>query len=702
MPEADPAHYVRGQYDGYRDIDGVAPDSTTETYAAMRLEIDNWRWSGVPFFIRTGKRLPVTQTELRLVFKRPPRLGFQPRHAPPPEPNQLVVKLDPTTGVRLLARGAARRRARSRSRSSLDMEFAEEGGEGPTPYEVLLHAAMLGDSTRFTRQDGVEEAWRVMQPLLDAPPPVHPYAQGHLGPGGGGPAHGRPRPLARALDRAHERLRRHRDRQRGGRRHARAPSRARRASASCCSSAATGCRASRRTGRPRDVFVDNRYVSRGHVVRRRGQAVPAAGALLRRRRDEALRRRAVPPARGGLRRAAPPRRASRPPGRSPTTRWSRTTRSAEQLYQVHGARGEDPTEPPASAPYPFPAGRATSRASSSSPTTSRPPGCTRSTRRAACCSTSATCRTAAACGARRATASRAWCTRKSDAEVLGVRPALEHAERDADDRTREAVRLETDAAGRAVTGVVVERDGARETFTADLVVVVLRRREQRPAAAARRRTTSIRTGSPTAPTRSGATTCSTTARPCSRCRASRTRRCSRRRSGSTTSTSAAPDFEFPLGNIQMVGKSAAEMYRGEKPLADAAGARVDARGGRAPRGRLLALDRGPAATREPRDAAPPTAASRSRYTADQRGAEAAAAARAQVAARAPRHAPAPPDPPPRVPQERDPGRRLRPSGGHVPLRRPIRRARCSTATAAPTSSTTSTSSTRASSRASGR
>ena len=76
IADADPAHYVRGQYDGYLDIDGVAPDSTTETYAALRLEIDNWRWSGVPFFIRTGKRLAATQTELRLVFKQPPRLGF--------------------------------------------------------------------------------------------------------------------------------------------------------------------------------------------------------------------------------------------------------------------------------------------------------------------------------------------------------------------------------------------------------------------------------------------------------------------------------------------------------------------------------------------------------------------------------------------------------------------------------------------------
>ena len=75
--EADPANYVRGQYDGYLGIEGVAPDSTTETYAALRLDIENWRWAGVPFFIRTGKRLPATQTELRLVFKRPPRLGFK-------------------------------------------------------------------------------------------------------------------------------------------------------------------------------------------------------------------------------------------------------------------------------------------------------------------------------------------------------------------------------------------------------------------------------------------------------------------------------------------------------------------------------------------------------------------------------------------------------------------------------------------------
>jgi len=180
MPAADPAHYVRGQHDGYRTIEGVAADSTTETYAALRLEIDSWRWSGVPFFIRTGKCLPVTQTELRVVFRHPPKLGFA-GWTRMPEPSQLVVKLDPSTGIRL-AVDAQRHEAVEPEQIHLDMEFAQEGGEGPTPYEVLLHAALIGDSKRFTRQDGVEECWRVMEPLLEHPPPVHPYAKGSWGP----------------------------------------------------------------------------------------------------------------------------------------------------------------------------------------------------------------------------------------------------------------------------------------------------------------------------------------------------------------------------------------------------------------------------------------------------------------------------------------------------------------------------------------
>jgi glucose-6-phosphate 1-dehydrogenase len=178
---AEPAHYVRGQHDGYRKIAGVAADSTTETYAALRLDIDNWRFAGVPFFIRTGKLLPHTLTELRLVFKHPPRLGFHLTDGRHPEPDQLVIRLDPTTGVRFLL-DAHRADAPGPEAITLDMEFAQEGGEGPTPYEVLLHAAMRGESSRFTRQDGVEQTWRIMQPLLDSPPPVHPYAPGTWGP----------------------------------------------------------------------------------------------------------------------------------------------------------------------------------------------------------------------------------------------------------------------------------------------------------------------------------------------------------------------------------------------------------------------------------------------------------------------------------------------------------------------------------------
>ena len=178
---------MRGQYDGYRDIDGVAPDSTTETYAAMRLEIDNWRWSGVPFFIRTGKHLPVTQTELRLVFKRPPRLGFHVAARARPSPTS-----SSSSSTRRPASGCCSRRSAATPASpeqiSLDMEFAAEGGEGPAPYEVLLHAAMQGDSTRFTRQDGVEEAWRVHAAAARRAAAGAPLRQGHRG--------GRRRPTA--------------------------------------------------------------------------------------------------------------------------------------------------------------------------------------------------------------------------------------------------------------------------------------------------------------------------------------------------------------------------------------------------------------------------------------------------------------------------------------------------------------------------
>jgi glucose-6-phosphate 1-dehydrogenase len=179
--DADPKRYVRGQYQGYRDIDGVAKGSQTETFAALRLEIDNWRWSGVPFFIRTGKRMPVKQTEVRLVFKHPPKLAFIPLHGRRPEPSQIVIRIDPGTGVQMVL-DAQRADQPGAHAIHLDMDFASQGGEAATPYEVLLHAALIGDATAFTRQDSVEESWRILQPLLDSPPPVIPYEVDTWGP----------------------------------------------------------------------------------------------------------------------------------------------------------------------------------------------------------------------------------------------------------------------------------------------------------------------------------------------------------------------------------------------------------------------------------------------------------------------------------------------------------------------------------------
>jgi glucose-6-phosphate 1-dehydrogenase len=181
MADADPAQYVRGQYTGYLAVDGVSAGSQTETYCALRLEIDNWRWSGVPFFIRAGKSLPETVTEVRVVFNTTPWLGFVPKDAPRPEPNQLVLRIGPRPGARLRMQAKDAENMALRS-VQLDMEFAEFGGEGPTPYEVLLAAAMRGDPSSFARQDAVEETWRVVQPLIDSPPPVEVYEPGTWGP----------------------------------------------------------------------------------------------------------------------------------------------------------------------------------------------------------------------------------------------------------------------------------------------------------------------------------------------------------------------------------------------------------------------------------------------------------------------------------------------------------------------------------------
>jgi glucose-6-phosphate 1-dehydrogenase len=176
---ADPKRYVRGQYKGFLDVKDVAPDSTTETFAAVELEIDNWRWSGVPFFIRAGKCLPVKSSEVSVVFKKPPRLGVGPGKRP--EANQLTVRIEPDPGarMRLFAKQAGEEAFEP---ADLEVLFEKKPGEDPEPYERLLGDAIAGRHQLFTRQDAVEETWRIVEPLLDDPGPVHPYEPGTWGP----------------------------------------------------------------------------------------------------------------------------------------------------------------------------------------------------------------------------------------------------------------------------------------------------------------------------------------------------------------------------------------------------------------------------------------------------------------------------------------------------------------------------------------
>jgi glucose-6-phosphate 1-dehydrogenase len=179
MRAADPKRYVRGQYEGYLDVDGVKPKSKTETFAAMQLEVDNWRWSGVPFFIRAGKCMAVKVTEVSVFFKRPPRLGVG--HGKTPEPNQMTIRIEPKAGARtrLYAKKAGEEAFEA---ADLEVLFEKVPGEDPEPYERLLGDAISGQHQLFTRQSSIEETWRVVQPLLEKPGRVHRYEQGTWGP----------------------------------------------------------------------------------------------------------------------------------------------------------------------------------------------------------------------------------------------------------------------------------------------------------------------------------------------------------------------------------------------------------------------------------------------------------------------------------------------------------------------------------------
>ena len=178
---ADPDHLVRGQYAGYRDEPGVATDSTVETYAALRLEIDNWRWAGVPFAVRAGKAVSTTALEAIVELHPPPRLLFSPEHCQP-HSNVLRFRLGEHDGVTLSVQAKQPGPQLVSGPVDLDVDFTGVLEPRQRPYQRLLGDAMAGNPARFARQNGVEQAWRIIQPLLERPGPVHPYPRGSWGP----------------------------------------------------------------------------------------------------------------------------------------------------------------------------------------------------------------------------------------------------------------------------------------------------------------------------------------------------------------------------------------------------------------------------------------------------------------------------------------------------------------------------------------
>jgi glucose-6-phosphate 1-dehydrogenase len=174
-----PENTVRGQYEGYRQVDGVDPNSTVETYVAVRLTADTWRWAGVPILIRAGKCMSVTATEINVTFKQPPHdvFGIEPVT---PE-NMLRFRIWPETQVGLTLHG--KKPGAGWEPQAEHLAFAQEPGSDIRPYDRLIGAALDGERWLFARQDTVEAAWEIVDQVLGDAVPVHPYARGSWGPG---------------------------------------------------------------------------------------------------------------------------------------------------------------------------------------------------------------------------------------------------------------------------------------------------------------------------------------------------------------------------------------------------------------------------------------------------------------------------------------------------------------------------------------
>ncbi len=188
MPPLQPAGVIRGQYSGYREEDGVAPDSDTETFVALRAFVDNWRWAGVPFYLRTGKRLAASRHLLTIAFKQPPRRMFplDCRHvAESFGSDHLTFELgDPgSISTSFLAKVPGPTIQLGEAHMNFTYATAFGGPEQALePYERLIHDVMVGDRTLFTTSDAIERLWEISEPVLDDPPPLEPYEPGSWGP----------------------------------------------------------------------------------------------------------------------------------------------------------------------------------------------------------------------------------------------------------------------------------------------------------------------------------------------------------------------------------------------------------------------------------------------------------------------------------------------------------------------------------------
>ena len=179
----DPTKVVRGQYRAYLHEADVADDSTTETFAALELEIDNWRWAGVPFYLRTGKGLAAKASEITLKYRKVPFNVFRGTEVDLPKRDHLTIRIQPDEGISFALNAKKPGPGLDLGRVTMDFDYAGEfGGELVDAYETLLLEAMEGDHTLFLRQDGVERAWELLQPVLDHPAPLETYDRASWGP----------------------------------------------------------------------------------------------------------------------------------------------------------------------------------------------------------------------------------------------------------------------------------------------------------------------------------------------------------------------------------------------------------------------------------------------------------------------------------------------------------------------------------------